>query len=325
MSGTGLDRWTEARETLTELIEWLDDARQWAETTAPGQEPTDEEARHAAQAFAVSEPPEHLGTDRPPLDLHVVVAELTALRQEVKLQTRTARQDRELAAKTVEELSGALDQLERWRADESVRRDAAVAEARRGTAELLVDLHDALSRSFAEADRVVRTTFEALGPSPAGGPIELQSSASSFGETIMQHARTLFDRVRRWRRGADVAPNQPAAAAASLTDSRGTDRGREENHALAHNDPTAIARRLEGVTDGYALALRRIERALAEFEIEPIEAVGRAVDPELMEVVQSIRDAAQPPGTVVAEVRRGYRRQGRVMRFAQVVVNRGEG
>lgn len=325
MSGTGLDRWTEARETLTELVEWLDDARQWAETAAPGQEPTDEEARQAAQAFIAPEAPEHPANDRPPLDLHAVVAELTALRQEVKLQTRTSRQDRELAAKTVEELFGALTQLERWRADESVRRDAAVAEARRGTAELLVDLHDALSRSFAEADRVVRESIESLGPSLAGSPIELRSSASSFGERIVQQARMFFDRVRRWRRGADDAPNQLAPAVAARPGSRGTDRATDEIAGLSRNDPAAIARRLEGVTDGYTLALRRIERALAEFEIEPIEAVGRAVDPELMEVVQSVSDATQPPGTVVAEVRRGYRRQGRVMRFAQVVVNRGEG
>jgi hypothetical protein len=70
MSSTSLDRWTEARETLVELIEWLDDARQWAESAVPAQEPVDEEARQAAQVFAASELPELPAADRPPLDLH---------------------------------------------------------------------------------------------------------------------------------------------------------------------------------------------------------------------------------------------------------------
>jgi hypothetical protein len=43
-----------------------------------------------------------------------------------------------------------------------------------------------------------------------------------------------------------------------------------------------------------------------------------------MEVVQVVADADAPPGTVTDEVRRGYRRHGRIYRFAQVVATRSE-
>lgn len=79
---------------------------------------------------------------------------------------------------------------------------------------------------------------------------------------------------------------------------------------------------LAGVADGYALSLRRVERVLPQFGLEPIDCVGQAFDPELMEVVE-VRDAAgRPSGTVVEEVRRGYRWDGQPFRPAQVKVAR---
>jgi molecular chaperone GrpE (heat shock protein) len=323
MSGMGPDRWTETRETLTELIEWLDDARRWAETAA-GHEPLDEEARQAAQAFQSNEPPQNPLPHPPWLDLHDVVAELTALRQEVKLQARSARQDRELSAKTVEHITGALAQLERCRADESARHNAVTDEARRGTTEVLVDLHDALSRSAVEADHVARASIESIHALRARLERRVsagQSSASSIGGTAIDKLRAVFARFRRPRTPADsTAGETPASITSQASNGGASDLG--ESFSSLLDDLVALAARLDGLTAGYALGLSRIERALAEFEIVPIEALGQAVDPEQMEVVQSVCDPARPPGIVMAEVRRGYRRQGRIMRFAQVVVNR---
>jgi molecular chaperone GrpE (heat shock protein) len=323
MNGTGLDRWVETREMLTELIEWLDDARQWADA-ATSHEPMDEEARQAAHAFHEAEQP---AMGHSPPDLHHIVAELIALRQEVKLQTRAARQDRELAGKAVEELSGALAQLEHWRADESARRDSAVAEARRGTADLLVDLHDALSRSIAQADRVVRASIrsiESLRSHLVPGPFRLRqvvSAVAGLAEKTNQRLRSMFFSVPRQAGAVSSATGARPQGTPSNESLGGS--GSPGNPGSVCDELAAIARGLDGLTEGNALALRRIERALAEFEIEPIEAVGRCVDSETMEVVQSVCDAAQSPGIVLAEVRRGYRRQGRIMRCAQVVVTRG--
>lgn len=76
---------------------------------------------------------------------------------------------------------------------------------------------------------------------------------------------------------------------------------------------------LAGIADGYALSVRRADRALEAAGVEPIAALGRAFDPDVMEAVGV---AAGPAGTVVAEARRGYRWRGALLRPAQVTVGR---
>lgn len=77
---------------------------------------------------------------------------------------------------------------------------------------------------------------------------------------------------------------------------------------------------LTGLADGYTMSLRRVEKALEAAGMQTIPAVGRVFDPELMEVVEVAGDG--PSGTVVEEVRRGYTRNGAVVRFALVKVAR---
>lgn len=82
--------------------------------------------------------------------------------------------------------------------------------------------------------------------------------------------------------------------------------------------PDAVA---DALLAGYRLSLQRIDRALERHGLEPIPAAGAAFDPELMEAVEAVA-SEEPAGTVLAEVRRGYRRDGRVFRYAQVRVAR---
>ena len=85
---------------------------------------------------------------------------------------------------------------------------------------------------------------------------------------------------------------------------------------------TKIRQLAGAAADGYALSLRRVERVLPTFELEPIPCTGEEFDPELMEVVEVVADSGAPPGTVVAEVRPGYQWRGKLFRFAQVKVAR---
>jgi molecular chaperone GrpE (heat shock protein) len=54
--------------------------------------------------------------------------------------------------------------------------------------------------------------------------------------------------------------------------------------------------------------------------LEPIASAGQPFDPERMEVLEAVGDTGRPAGEVVEEVRRGYLRDGRVFRYAQVRV-----
>ena len=91
------------------------------------------------------------------------------------------------------------------------------------------------------------------------------------------------------------------------------DAAREE--ALAKLAPLA-----DGLADGYAMSLRRVEAVLPQYGLDAIECEGLPFDPELMEAVEVVEGT--PSGTVVEEVRRGYLRGDDVYRFALVKVAR---
>jgi molecular chaperone GrpE len=74
--------------------------------------------------------------------------------------------------------------------------------------------------------------------------------------------------------------------------------------------------------DGYAMSLRRVERVLPTFGLDRLSVTDTPFDPETMEVVEVVDDPDRPSGTVVEEVRPGYRWRGKPFRFAQVKVAR---
>jgi molecular chaperone GrpE (heat shock protein) len=80
------------------------------------------------------------------------------------------------------------------------------------------------------------------------------------------------------------------------------------------------ADRLAAAVTGLQMSERRVERLMQTIGLEPIESVGRQFDPESMEAVEAVASGEHPPGTVVEEIRRGYRWRGRAFRFAQVRV-----
>jgi len=78
---------------------------------------------------------------------------------------------------------------------------------------------------------------------------------------------------------------------------------------------------IEGIVEGYQLALRRFDRALAHLEIRPVETVGRTFDPALMQAVDRRFEAAMAQDEVLEEVAGGFVRNGQVIRTARVIVN----
>lgn len=77
--------------------------------------------------------------------------------------------------------------------------------------------------------------------------------------------------------------------------------------------------------DGLQLVRQRLLALLADAGVEPIPTVGQPFDPYLHQAVGTANDGTCPPGTVVAEQRRGYSGPGGVLRYAEVIVNRGSG
>ena len=80
----------------------------------------------------------------------------------------------------------------------------------------------------------------------------------------------------------------------------------------------------QGLGEGIALTLRRLDDALAERRVRPIEAVGGRLDPNTMRAIGTALDANRAPGEVLSEARRGYRRDDELLRLAEVIVNKRE-
>ena len=88
----------------------------------------------------------------------------------------------------------------------------------------------------------------------------------------------------------------------------------------------ALDHKPEGVDEAWAkgleLSVRKLEQALGEHGLEPIQAVGAKFDPKLHEAIGYEESAQQPEDTVTSELRRGYRIRDRVVRPALVKVAR---
>ena len=74
------------------------------------------------------------------------------------------------------------------------------------------------------------------------------------------------------------------------------------------------------VRDGVEMILGQLKGVLAESGMEEVDALGQVFDPELHEAVSQQETADADEGTVVQQLRKGYRLYERLVRPASVVV-----
>ena len=77
---------------------------------------------------------------------------------------------------------------------------------------------------------------------------------------------------------------------------------------------------IEGVTEGYEMALRRIDRALASAAILPVETMGKPFDPITMKAINKRSEPGIEKGVVLEELLAGFVRGAEVLRTAEVIV-----
>jgi molecular chaperone GrpE len=220
------------------------------------------------------------------IDLHTLLGQFLAVRQEVNLQTRAVRVQQEQNAETLRHLTTALDTLQESMARREQMQQQTCEEATQPLLQTLVELYDALALAGRQVQRMSEAVLPALkqlivAPASAEAP-------RSF-----------------WARWFIRTAPDPAQQA------------REQ---AARESSVRVQQLLASLVTGYTMSLQRIERALRQHELEEIPATGQRFDPERMEVVEAVTDSGRPAGEVLDEVRRGYLCKGRVFRYAQVRV-----
>jgi molecular chaperone GrpE len=214
----------------------------------------------------------------PAAGLLQVVEALTAMRHEVKLQTKSSR-GLEESLQTARQ--GLDDAIRHFRSVQS-REEQSAERAALPLAEAMAGLDEALWRAG--------KAFEATHC----------QMTDAVPQRVRQVVAEELQRLPAWRRwlvdGWSARLQQRCAeVVANLND--------EEFSRLI---------------DGYRLIQARIQRELDRHGLRRIDVVGQLVDPACMTVVAIADDAEAPPETVVEELRPGYRWQDRVIRFAEV-------
>ncbi|UCG38426.1 MAG: nucleotide exchange factor GrpE [bacterium] len=81
-------------------------------------------------------------------------------------------------------------------------------------------------------------------------------------------------------------------------------------------DPGRVGSILEGVR----MVANQLHSVLRSCGLEPVEALGSPFDPELHEAVGVLPPGRHEEGTVMAELQKGYRLKGKVLRHSMVQV-----
>jgi molecular chaperone GrpE len=148
---------------------------------------------------------------------------------------------------------------------------------------------------------------------PAETDATVDELRSRLKDTETQHLRLAADfanfRKRARQEQADTSRHAASGLATRLLPV--LDDG---ERALRHAPTTADENWLRGIE----LTFRRLRDELASIGLEPIETVGSRFDPRIHEAVGSEESAVHPEGTVVDELRPGYRIGDEVLRPALV-------
>ncbi|HUU02802.1 MAG TPA: nucleotide exchange factor GrpE [Myxococcota bacterium] len=77
---------------------------------------------------------------------------------------------------------------------------------------------------------------------------------------------------------------------------------------------------IESLREGVTMVLRQFEETLTKHSLQGFSALGQKFDPALHEAIQSVESPDVEPGTVIAEMHRGYKLHDRLLRPALVTV-----
>ncbi len=100
-------------------------------------------------------------------------------------------------------------------------------------------------------------------------------------------------------------------------------RGRSSAQAVMDNKSffRPLPKGMDGVVEGYEMALRRMDKALESMDVFPVDALGQAFDPKTMKAIGTEKAPGKDPGVVIEQVAGGFVRKGEILKTARVIVS----
>lgn len=93
-----------------------------------------------------------------------------------------------------------------------------------------------------------------------------------------------------------------------------------DNFEMAMLAASAEGASVDSLKAGVQMILGQVKGVLADSGVEEIDAAGKPFDPNLHEAVSQVESADAPEGSVLQQLRKGYKMRDRLMRAATVVV-----
>ena len=275
----------------TDIDRVLADFRVWLE-----QAPRDSESSPLTPSPSLSPPAE-------PVDLAALVRHFIALRQEVNLQTKSSRSQLEQAAQALEQNVKTLDAFQRAmdKLDEQAESDEdRLDDAKRPLLKAFIETRDALALARKHVLKLqaspppAETTVRLDADEPPELTLNLPGWAELFG--LGSRVRQAVEPLRQW--------------AKSRAD------------AVTVNVPDSSRELVESLIVGYTMSMQRLDRAIEQQGLEPIDCVGLPFDPETMEVAEVVKEEGRESTEVLDVARAGYYWRGKLFRAAHVRVAR---
>ena len=79
---------------------------------------------------------------------------------------------------------------------------------------------------------------------------------------------------------------------------------------------------MASLQEGLEITLRRLDQLLVRHRVKAMDALGSVLDPHTMRADHVERHDDRPDGVVLSELRKGFLRDGGMLRLAEVVVNK---
>lgn len=151
---------------------------------------------------------------------------------------------------------------------------------------------------------------------------EAQPAPAESGEALQRERDELYDRVLRLTAEFDNYRKRVERERRDLVDAAAADIVRDLLPVVDDFDRALAAPAAPGdaLRRGVELIHRRLLDVLRARGVEPFDSVGDIFDPAWHEGVATEPVGAHRDGEIVAELRRGYRLNGKLLRPAQVKV-----